>query len=174
MGPGLLGHAQVSIRHRGLLEAVQSLNVLQRNELQQTSAQNCKSFEECRNSTDDCGEGIYFLCLALHYPRNSWWTLHIERQKVDLGFSCIVAFIVEDCLFFLVVVFLPPKKTLVVYWSWWFICSVWFMAFEWVYWCYTTSNINCSSEGSLQLFCKSLLHYRLTVGTSDLRHVFVT
>lgn len=34
--------------------------------------------------------------------------------------------------------------------------------------------ITCSSEGSVQVFCKSLLHCRLTAGTNNLRHVLVT
>lgn len=81
-----------------------------------------------------------------------------------------MAFIVEDCLY-CSCCFLLPKKTLVRVGGLFVLFDSWLLS-EYID---VTQHpiINCSPEGSLQVFCKSLLHYRLTVGTSNLRHVLV-
>lgn len=89
---------------------------------------------------------------------------------MDQRFSGIRAFIVEDCL--LLLLFLPPKETLVRVGGLFVLFDSWLLS-EYVD---GTGHpiITCSSEGSVQVFCKSLLHCRLTAGTNNLRHVLVT
>lgn len=92
-----------SIRRSVLLGAVRSLQ--KHDELQQALAHNCKSFEECSNSTDACGEGIYFLCLA-HLMQGTLEELFLSKaQNIVQRVSGVTLFIVEGCLPFLLLFF---------------------------------------------------------------------
>lgn len=94
-----------SVKRSGSLEAVQSLQ--KHDELQMPLAHNCKSFEECSNSTDACGEGIYFLSLA-HLMQGTLDELFLlKAKKIVQRISDTMPFIAEDCLPFLFFFFFP-------------------------------------------------------------------
>lgn len=99
----------------------------------------------------------HFLCLALPYPRNSWWTLHIERQKMDQGFSGIRAFIVEDCLVFCC--FYLPRR------HWWELVAYLFCSIHgfWVSMLMVHSIL--SLPALLKVLCKCFANHCYIVGS---------
>jgi len=107
-----------SQRHGGLLEAVWSLH--KHDELQQTLAHNCKSFEECSNSTDACGEGTYFLHLAQLMQGTLDELCLLKAKKVDQVISGIMPLAVEDGLPLFYFSSLPRRCSLEL----WLVCSV--------------------------------------------------